>query len=193
MAEQRQQHQDCQWLAKLRSGDERCFTEFVDRYKQTVFLCCYTLGLSEDEAEDVASETFLAAFQGIGRYSAKSKLSTWLWRIAYHKAVSFLRKKIRRAELRKGCEDYAAESRSSRPDEVLERVERSEIVLRAIRQLPVIWAMAMVLFYSEGESVKSIAKIMRTRENTVKTYLFRGRERMREILSRALGEQANEE
>ena len=79
----------------LRSGDHRAFAEFIDKYKETVFLCCRKLGLSKDEAEDVASETFLAAYRGLRRYAGRAELSTWLWSIAYRKAVSFLRKNRR--------------------------------------------------------------------------------------------------
>lgn len=73
ICEKRQQKK---WLRLLRSGDHRAFAEFIDKYKETVFLCCRRLGLREDEVEDVASETFLAAFKAIGRYSGQAELST---------------------------------------------------------------------------------------------------------------------
>jgi len=77
-----QQQQD-NWLRLLRSGDHGAFAEFIDKYKETVFLCCLRLGLAEDEAEDVASETFLAAYNGLSRYSGRAELSTWLWSVEY--------------------------------------------------------------------------------------------------------------
>ena len=63
-------------LQLLRSGDHRAFAEFIDKYKGMVFLCCRTLGLRDDEAEDVASETFLAAYNGLRRYGGRAELST---------------------------------------------------------------------------------------------------------------------
>ena len=94
------------WLRRLRSGEARAFAEFVEKYKEMVFLCCRTLGLREDEAQDVASETFLAAYSQLARYKGRAKLSTWLWKIAYHKAISFLRKNRRTRQLR---DDFAAQ------------------------------------------------------------------------------------
>jgi RNA polymerase sigma-70 factor (ECF subfamily) len=61
-------------------------------YQDMVFACCRTVGLREDEIEDAASESFLAAYKSIKKYSGKSKLSSWLWKIAYHKALDYRRK-----------------------------------------------------------------------------------------------------
>ena len=75
------------WLRLLRSGDHGAFARFTDKYKETVFLCCRRLGLRDDEAEDVASETFMAAYTGLQRYREQAELSTWLWSIAYRRAT----------------------------------------------------------------------------------------------------------
>lgn len=61
-----QQEKD-NWLRLLCRGDHGAFARLIDKYKETVFLCCRRLGLSEDEVEDVASETFMAAYKALGR------------------------------------------------------------------------------------------------------------------------------
>ena len=83
--------QEKRWLQQLVRGDHQAFSQFIDKYKETVFLCCRRLGLREDEIEDVASETFLAAYNGLSRYSGRAELSTWIWSIAYRQAVNYLR------------------------------------------------------------------------------------------------------
>ena len=65
-----QKKQNDEWLGLLRSGDHRAFGQFIDKYKEMVFLCCRMLGLQDVEAEDVASETFLAAYKGLGDMAA---------------------------------------------------------------------------------------------------------------------------
>jgi len=90
-----EQHGEDNGLRLLHSGDHEAFSWFVDKYKETVFLCCRRLGLREDEVEDVASETFMAAYKGLGRYSGRSELSTWLWSIAYRKGIDCLRRNRR--------------------------------------------------------------------------------------------------
>ncbi|MCL2640524.1 MAG: hypothetical protein FWD53_06750 [Phycisphaerales bacterium] len=64
-----------------------------------VFLCCRTLGLRDSEAEEVANETFWAAYRAWDSFREESQISTWLWGIAYRRAVSYLRKYRKRAAL----------------------------------------------------------------------------------------------
>ncbi len=171
------------WLDKLLAGDHEAFAEFVDKYKEMVFLCCRLLGLREDEIEDAASETFMAAYKGIGRYKGQAELSTWLWRIAYRKGVDCLRQNRRGAEalLFVNNGNILAEAGP-------EGKEHTELVWDAVERLPKLWAMATVLFYREEKEIKEIAKIMQVRQNTVKTYLFRGRKRLKELLAGVAGE-----
>jgi RNA polymerase sigma-70 factor (ECF subfamily) len=176
------------WLRLLKSGDQQAFARFIDNYKETVFLCCRRLGLSEHETEDVAGETFLAAYRGLNRYDGRAGLSTWLWSIAYRQAISFLRKKRRHRHLApKGREiepdDRIADDDRQGPTAIAESRETENIVWEAVGRLPKLWSMAVILFYREQKSVADIAKIMNIRENTVKTYLFRGRERLKTALA----------
>jgi RNA polymerase sigma-70 factor (ECF subfamily) len=179
------------WLRLLVSGDHTAFREFVEQYQQTVFLCCRTLGLSETEAQDVASETFLTAYEKIGTFSGKSKLSTWLWKVAYYKGINYLRKNRRRKELLSGLSGQLAEARIEQVSAALESKEQADAVWRAVGRLPKLWALAIVLFYRQEKTIKEIAKIMNKRQNTVKTYLFKGRKRLKERLSKVIAEDAD--
>ena len=184
------QQKDNNWLRLLRSGDHGAFARFIDKYKETVFLCCRRLGLREDEAEDVASETFLAAYNGISRYSGRAELSTWLWSIAYRRAVSYLRKNRKQWQLE--AEPYESRQVGSgeeqEPAAAMQGEETEKIVWEAVERLPRLWAMAIILYYREEKSIIDIAKIMRTKENTIKTYLFRARQRLKKALAPAFGE-----
>jgi RNA polymerase sigma-70 factor (ECF subfamily) len=171
------------WLSRLRAGDHKAFAEFVDRYKDMVFLCCRTLGLKADQAEDAASETFLAAYKGISRYRGQADIGTWLWGIAYRQAVNYLRKNRREWELLAKPDQQVADSSEQGPTSAAQGREIADSVWRAVERLPRLWAAAIVLFYREDKQVKEIAKIMRVRENTVKTYLLRGRNRLKELLA----------
>jgi len=176
------------WLGKLLAGDHQAFAEFVERYKEMVFLCSRTLGLREDEVEDVASETFMAAYKGIGKYRGEAELGTWLWRIAYHQGVNYLRKNRREKQLLFEPDEQLANSRRAEMSAGLESKEQAVVVWQAVERLPRLWAVATVLFYREEKNVKEIAKIMRVRQNTVKTYLFRSRKKLKELLAGVVGE-----
>ena len=184
-----QQRKD-NWLRLLRSGDHGAFARFIDKYKETVFLCCRRLGLREDEVEDVASETFLAAYNGISRYSGRAELSTWLWSIAYRRAVSYLRKNRRQWRLEAEADEsrQVGSGEEQEPAAAMQGKETEKIVWEAVERLPRLWAMAIILYYREEKSIIDIAKIMRTKENTIKTYLFRARQRLKKALAPAFGE-----
>ena len=179
------------WLRLLLSGDHKAFAEFIDKYKETVFLCCRRLGLREDETEDVASETFLAAYKGLRRYSGWSELSTWLWSIAYRQGVNYLRKNRRQWQLEAEPDKQIGGSREQGPAAVVQSRETEQIVWEAVERLPRLWAVAVILYYREEKNIADIAKIMRIKENTVKTYLFRGRDKLKQVLAAAFDEDAD--
>jgi RNA polymerase sigma factor (sigma-70 family) len=178
-------HEKPEWLRLLCTGDHGAFAEFVDEYKGQVFLCCRTLGLRDDEADDVASETFLAAYRAIARYRAQAELGTWLWSIAYRQAVNYLRKN------RRPCESIGPKGDNTQQDQTTRALyenEQQELVWDAVKRLPRPWAVAVILYYRQEKGIREIAEIMRTRQNTVKTYLFRARMKLKELLPDVLGE-----
>ncbi len=177
------------WLRLLRSGDPQAFAVFVENYKEAVFLCCRKLGLAEHEADDVAGETFLAAYKGLSRYAGRAELGTWLWGIAYRQAVSFLRKNRRNRQLEAEPDEQMADDRQHGPAAAIQGEETEKVVWQAVDRLPKLWAMAVILFYREQKSVADIAGIMQAKENTIKTYLFRARERLRTDLAPVFAEE----
>lgn len=191
MADQARKKQSRLWLARLAAGDHQAFAEFVEEYKEMVFICCRTLGLKDDQTEDAASETFLAAYKGLSRYRGQAQLGTWLWRIAYNQAVNYLRKNPRENLLLLEPDEQIADTHDRPPHTELENTEQAQLIWQAVEKLPRLWAVATILFYREDKNIKEIAKIMRVSQNTVKTYLFRGRKKLKEMLADALGENIN--
>ena len=184
----REKRQKKKWLRLLRSGDHQAFAEFIDKYKEMVFLCCRRLGLREAEAEDVASETFMAAFKAIGRYGGQAELSTWLWTIAYRQGINYLRKNRKQWQLEAEPDEQIVGSKEPEPAAAIQGRETEKIVWDAVERLPRLWAMAVILHYREEKSIADIAKIMQIKENTVKTYLFRGRDKLKQVLAAAFEE-----
>lgn len=179
MADDTGQDRQIDMLQRLRSGDRDAFVEFVEKYQQQVFMCCRLLGLDTNETEDVASETFMAVYQGIGRYTGRAKISTWLWKIAYNKTISYIRQKIRHQKLQQKLQNQYKDEQIAAPSED----DKAEVVWDAVKKLPQDQAVAIVLHYRQEKSIKEIANIMKKRQNTVKVLLFRGREKLKELLS----------
>lgn len=187
MANKSRNRKDDEWLERLLAGDHEAFAEFVDEYQEMVFLCCRTLGLREYEIEDAASETFMAAYKGMKRYRGRAQLSTWLWGIAYRQGINYLRKNRREKKIFTE-QEQSFESSDMEASTRLENTEQAQLVWEAVGRLPKLWAVATVLFYREEKEIRDIAKIMRVRQNTVKTYLFRSRKRLKELLAGTVGE-----
>ena len=179
------------WLRLLCNGDKAAFAQFVDEYQQVIFLCCKTLGLNETEADDVASETFLAAYQKLNKFKGQSKLSTWLWKIAYYKAIDYIRKNRRDLGRLDEIDEQLADKNIAQVAAQLESKEESEIVWNTVRMLPGDWSIAILLYYRQNKSIAEIAKIMEKRENTVKTYLHRGRKKLKDLLKDHIGDNGN--
>ena len=169
-------------IESLKKRDEKAFALFVNTYQEMVFACCRSAGLSGADIEDAASETFFAAFRSIHRFRGQSKLSSWLWTIAYRKAVNTLRKNRDKAALTDSIvQENGAELMHSSQNH-LESQEESKMIWQAVHQLPENWAPVIVLFYREEKPITEIADILNIPENTVKTYLDRGRKKLYELL-----------
>jgi RNA polymerase sigma-70 factor (ECF subfamily) len=181
LADDAGQNKQAGLIHRLRDGDQSAFAEFVEKYQQQVFMCCRLAGLDADESQDVASETFMAVFKGIGGYTGRAKISTWLWKIAYNKAISYLRQKIWHQKLQERLQNQYAQEQEithwGKSD------GNAEIVWNAVKKLPQDQAVAVVLHYRQEKNIKEVADIMGKRQNTVKVLLFRGRERLKELLS----------
>jgi len=164
-------------IALLKHGESRVFARFVRGYQDMVFVCCRTVGLRNEDIEDAASETFLAAYKSIKNYSGKSKLSSWLWKIAYYKALDYRKKEQNKTPPAK-IEIETLTAPAASPEVNVSAEEQNAAVWQAVQRLSQPQAAAIVLYYREGKSIEDIARILETPENTVKTYLHRGRKEL---------------
>ena len=162
-------------IASLKRGDTRVFAQFVREFQDMVFACGRTVGLRDHELEDAASETFLAAYRSIKTYNGKGKLSSWLWKIAYHKAVDLRRTRSHGESFAENEIEAVAASDAPLPGARLEAEEQNRILWQAVARLPTSQAATIVLFYREGRSLSEIAEILDTPENTIKSWLHRSR------------------
>lgn len=166
-------------LALLRKRDEGEFTRFVRRYEEFVLGLCQSLGLGAADREDAAAETFVIAYRGLEGFRGEAELSTWLYRIAYRTALKVRRRYPIGVPL---GEIDAADVRAEKPFEGLANEEECRAVWEGVRQLEPEQAAAVELFYRRGMSVEEVAGVMEKPVGTVKTLLFRGRERLRFLL-----------
>jgi RNA polymerase sigma-70 factor (ECF subfamily) len=160
-------------LRKAQRGDERAFSIIVRAYQAPVYN--YVLRMVGDRslAEDLTQEVFLRVFQGLPRFSARSKFTTWLFQVAKNRVLDELRATERRPRAVVDLDEIG-------PLEVLdapfERLEAIEAVWRAVDRLALDLKMALLLRDVVGLSYVEIAESLEVTLATVKWRIWKARE-----------------
>lgn len=185
---------EAELVAGLQAGDAAAYRRFVDENSANVYSLALKLLGDEQEAEDVLQETFLSAFRAIDRFEGRSKLSTWLYRIAYNASLMRLRKRDRMATFSLD-QPYGDDERvgpvsgdllvdwSTVPDDQLLTTEARQEMDRAIAQLPESLRAAFILRDIQGLSGAETAQILGITVQAVKNRLHRARLELRARLS----------
>lgn len=180
--------------ARAAEGEERAFREILHRYERPVFSLLYRMVRDRELAEDLAQEAFVRAFNAIGTYSPRYKLSSWLFKIANNLAIDHLRKRQLDTVSIDGAPTAVTESEVAQtrlelesedenPEEYAENRELGNQIEAAIGKLRPLYRTATVLRHVEGFSYEEIAGIMDLPLGTVKTYIHRARLELRELLA----------
>ncbi len=178
---------DQHYIERTLNGETRAFGFLVDRYQDFVFTIIYRMVKVRQEAEEVAQDTFLKAFQSLDSYRGEAKFSSWLYSIAYRKALDSLRKnkKYQATELIEGITEGDSDL-SENALEKMEKLERSKMIGKCILKLPEQEAAIVTLYYFEERSVKEIAAITNLSVDNIKIKLYRSRKKMFSLLKHAI-------
>ncbi len=84
---------------KSPSTKERAFTLLLDKYQKRLYWHIRKIVLVHEDADDVLQNTFIKVYKGLKNFKAESNIHTWMYRIAYNEAITFLRKKQKRLQL----------------------------------------------------------------------------------------------
>lgn len=137
----------------------------AERYRANLYAAAFAVCRNPQDAEDVVQDAFLAYHTGDKQFESEQHIRAWLIRVAINRAknatVSFWRRN------RVSLEDYM--------ETLTFEEDRDRALLDAVLRLPERYRIAVHLFYYEDYSVREIARIMNTREGTVKSWLSRGR------------------
>jgi RNA polymerase sigma-70 factor (ECF subfamily) len=181
---------DTYYIAKIKEGDPGAYAFLVNKYKKMVFNVALQLMGNREDAEEIAQDAFLKAYQALDRYKGESKFSTWIYRIIYNTAISRLRKK--KIDLRSIDDDFTASvnvrsTQSSFQD--LQREERKKYLDTALQGLQADESCLIRLFYLEENSIEEICSITGLSASNVKVKLFRARKKLYLQLELALKEE----
>src|SRR5215467_3169604 len=168
-------------LRKAQRGDERAFTLIVRTYETPVYN--YVLRLVGDRvlAEDLTQEVFLRVFQGLPKFSLRSKFTTWLFQVTKNRVLDELRAVERRPRAVVELDDAPALEVLDAP---FERIEAIDAVWRAVENLNPDLKSALLLRDVVGLSYTEIADSLEITLATVKWRIYKAREDVQLALAR---------
>jgi RNA polymerase sigma factor (sigma-70 family) len=183
---------DSYYIWQVIGGDHSAYAALVDKHKDMVFTIAVKILRNREEAEEVAQDAFLKAFNALRSFKGDAKFSTWLYRIAYNTAISQSRRKnpVFSAIDDEMIDNYTTDAIGKSVNE-LSGEDQAAAVNKIMEALPEEENLLLTLFYKKDKSIGEISEITGYTQSNVKVKLYRIRKRMYDDLKRYLDEQAN--
>ena len=180
-------------VIRCQAGDTEAFDELVTRYRTRVFSMIYNMVHNEQDAWDLAQDSFLKAWKSIKRFRGKSSFYTWIYRIVMNVTIDWLRKKHVKgagAEFDDAMQlkevDPASKTvpkAEALPYETMERGEIRARIDQAIAQLSAEQRAVILMKEIEGMQYHEIAEALGCSIGTVMSRLFYARKKLQNLLS----------
>ncbi|MBN1349595.1 sigma-70 family RNA polymerase sigma factor [candidate division KSB1 bacterium] len=176
---------DTRLIQRAKSGDRRAFGKLVKKNQERILFLAYDLVGDQEEAKDLAQESFIRAFEKLPLFEERSQFSTWLYRITVNLAKDYHRRKNRRSIESLDESMQIADPATFSPDsqDPLEGNSISEHLEEALDKLSIKQRTATVLRYFHQKSSREIAEIMGCAESTARIHVFRGVANLKKILA----------
>lgn len=179
--------QDVQDMRRLAAGQDAALNDLMERYAEKLFHYLVRCLQNEDDAADLAQETFAKVFQSRARFDVRQKFSTWLYAIASNLVKDRYRWRSRHPQvsLDAESEQWGMSLRESlpgsdpSPHETVHVEERADAVRRAIAALPEELRTPLILAEYEERSQAEIGAILGCTAKAVETRIYRARQQLR--------------
>jgi len=165
-------------ILRARRGETEAYGELVTRYQTNIFNVCHRILRDRVEAEDMAQEAFMRAYDRLNTFDLGRDFAPWMRRVAANVCLNHLSSQKPTSELK---EEQDADS-SQRPDEQVEVKERSEQIRVALTSLPPHYRVVVELRHYQEMSYEEIATELNIPLSDVKSHLFRARKLLAEKL-----------
>ena len=181
---------DEELVARSMGGDLDSFNQLVLRWERPIYALAYRVIGREEDARDVAQETFLRAFRALSGFKGQAKFSSWLYRITLNLCRDWIRRE-RRAPVVQAPDgidliELASEAEPSETvEDLVSRRELGRAVAKAMAMLPEEQRTAIVLKEYHGLTFQEIADLLDCPLSTVKTRLYQGLSVLRKQLQLA--------
>ena len=180
---------DQQLVSCILRGEIRYFRVIMDRSERLVAQIVFKMVASREDRKDISQDIYLKAYNALGSFNFRSKLTTWIGQIAYNTCLNYIQKK--KLLLIENHPDDREDAQTStyegygvqkEPEMLLSAKELSGILNEEVDKLPVIYRTLITLYHREELSYAEIGEITGLPDGTIKNYLFRARKTLKQNL-----------
>lgn len=169
-------------LLRIARGEQRAFAELVELYQRPLFGFLGRMGITQAQAEDIAQETFLRAWQHLPSFDpSRAQFATWLFTIARNLACNHLQAGYRQHETVL-VDMPEIPCQQPGPGKTLQRAEQHAVLQAALRRLPMADRSVLALVYVRELDLADVSRIEGDSVAAIKTRLHRAKRRLRELL-----------
>ena len=184
--ERRMADADAELVLQTQSGSPAAFETLIRNHQRMIHSLTFRMTGSLADAEDLAQETFILAYEQIGSFRGTSKFSTWLYRIAVNTCLNWRQSETRRFNLNKNCaEEIFAHNQNGENNPA--STQSRQQVQEALLKLPAKQRAAIVLTIYDGLNHAEAAQVLGCSETTVSWRVFAARRKLKRWLTAAGG------
>ena len=176
---------DIAYIEQVLQGNVNAYSYIVERHKDKAYNLAFRICGNNEEAEEIAQDSFLKAYRSLSGFKMKSSFATWLYRIVYNTAISQVRIK------KKGIlslEDFPADATDfighNSSEEDAEQEYRSSLVNFALQKIREEERGLISLYYYDELNFDEISAVTGISKPNIKVKLFRARQKMLEIIEK---------
>ena len=181
-------------VKRARRGDLKAYDELVKRYQERIYATIYHMTSNHEDANDLAQESFIKAFQALKAFRGGSSFYTWLYRIAVNKTINFLKQRKHKLHFSLNDLDFNTEHNPDLVALISDKTPHRDAGLaelqnklnEALHKLSEPHRMVVVLHDVQGVSHDEIAEIMDCNIGTVRSRLFYARQQLQGHLAEYL-------
>jgi RNA polymerase sigma-70 factor (ECF subfamily) len=183
--------EEMELVKRAKKGDLAAYDDLVRRYQERIYATIYHMTSNHEDANDLAQEAFIKAFQALRSFKGGSSFYTWVYRIAVNKTINFLKQRKNRTMMSLDDLDFNAEHDPDLVALVSDKTPRREVALAelqeklnaAMQKLSEPHRLVVTLHDVQGLAHEEIAEIMDCNTGTVRSRLFYARQQLQAYLS----------
>jgi RNA polymerase sigma-70 factor (family 1) len=180
-------HMDRELLLKIAAGDEKAFNQLFESRRAKLFNYLFDIVKSREVAEEMVTDVFLKIWFGRELVTEIQHIDAFLFKIAYHKALKFLRTASRRQDIQKLIGYEMEKTAWNEAEERMTREEYRQLLMNAIAQLTPQRQLVYRLSREEGMTHEQIAAALDLSPNTIKNHITEATKFMRSFLQSKQG------